>query len=1202
MAEPVKGLNKVQLFVEDDIKHFVESRSSERSGLFLVDMPTGTGKTYMVADMMAKFLKGELFADGIKRMFYLTPLNKNIDDFYQELKTLLGDESLLEAKVLRLNPNYSRSEFISTFRANESTIKRCFASKSESYQKLSDAIDFIRKLSGYQKDSNGKQIELPSDDALLAFEDRIRLELEPEFRTTLREIIETRAPKLTDRKQLLASDDWQWVKKLYPAVFLEDRPIVLMSVDKFLSTVDPIIRPRFTYLNSSYLDGSVFFVDEIDSAHDFILNSLINRSGSKNIDVAKVISDLSANFAAGNKIPEAAFRMKDRAKAGRDNEFSSLSQYEKMREKVYQTRREYHLDYPFKYDGEELDKAYLFQSDVIQTIDTASGGKGGNDTISVYTDIDKGQNLIAKNGKGDAHDFFRLIYGLRSCLNYAIGSMAIWSLNLLEAYNSEKQAAGANFVPMEVDDAVSTVLSHFPFDGTPRQRMQELVTERCHRKSQGSEPHFFNDFYEDGFCYYDFENALAHETTTKIGMYYMSETPEKLLEKLAKSAYVIGLSATATNASSIGNFNLEYLQGKLKDGYRVLSDESEKKIDAYIRNSEEIRGNKAEARVIVKKDDADDWMKELLNSSSDRLDKLKEHLSHLGPQPDEDSEEKSKGTNFVKNRFLSMLEGIKLFVDDNKRKSMLVILNRNVTFSNDKRNQYSKSNLQDIIKLLGGNDISIFCLSGKNFESEKRLFLDAWRSGKKVVGFTSYQAASTGQNLQLKIEGGNHSEPKDIETLYLEYPRNILVNIHDSRTWKTGLPVNDLLKYLCQINALSYDGEISVIERKRLIQNGFFAHSGKRGSGGANPYDCSSVNNAALKQLQQAVGRICRTQKGEQKDVLILLDSEVIDKVDFSSVKGKPMNLEFRKIVELSNNHEPSEHDMETANLTKAANLSESLARQLDRVASGRSWDEKSMKNWVAFRDFAIKHPTCTKEELEREPYEFRKLYLPLKEGCERPHYYASSLWSDGADYTTGLVLSYEATAVAKKEIKEPPALRLLLKDPGLLAFFEENHYATRFEKGDFMLNPVAYQRIYLGALGEAVGSFVFKKYGLPCKEITEANQFEKFDFKIEGHFGTFVDFKCWSSPNEVKDSRYLDRVKAKLVELNINGSIAIIANIYSNDEALKHSVDGNIILVPHLYIRKKEPFSNEYKPVIDKREIKFIHDAIAKLEGKNRR
>ena len=52
--------------------------SNNNNGLFLLDPPTGFGKTTVVVDLIRKFLQGDPLFSNVKKMFFFTNLKTNL--------------------------------------------------------------------------------------------------------------------------------------------------------------------------------------------------------------------------------------------------------------------------------------------------------------------------------------------------------------------------------------------------------------------------------------------------------------------------------------------------------------------------------------------------------------------------------------------------------------------------------------------------------------------------------------------------------------------------------------------------------------------------------------------------------------------------------------------------------------------------------------------------------------------------------------------------------------------------------------------------------------------------------------------------------------------------------------------------------------------------------------------------------------------
>ena len=72
------------------IKNFCEDTKISK-GLFLIDMPTGTGKTYEVIHYIKELM--EKYPQ--KKIFFVTTLKKNLDAPYEDLLEILSEEKSL---------------------------------------------------------------------------------------------------------------------------------------------------------------------------------------------------------------------------------------------------------------------------------------------------------------------------------------------------------------------------------------------------------------------------------------------------------------------------------------------------------------------------------------------------------------------------------------------------------------------------------------------------------------------------------------------------------------------------------------------------------------------------------------------------------------------------------------------------------------------------------------------------------------------------------------------------------------------------------------------------------------------------------------------------------------------------------------------------------------------------------------------------
>ena len=200
------------------VEKFVQLKEN---GLCLIDMPTGTGKTYLTRQIIDRFIRGEILNE-ISTIIYLTPQKKNIDDIYDKLREgFQGNLSLFDSKVLRIYANYECvvDKFLTLYEKFPSNIKGW-----DSCKELKKQIECYHSL---------KERNLPKEiiDSTLS---EIRKTYEIAFRKDLSEELYKDHRTLTARKKKLNSKEFTWVKELYPACLTDDRSVLFMTMDKFL--------------------------------------------------------------------------------------------------------------------------------------------------------------------------------------------------------------------------------------------------------------------------------------------------------------------------------------------------------------------------------------------------------------------------------------------------------------------------------------------------------------------------------------------------------------------------------------------------------------------------------------------------------------------------------------------------------------------------------------------------------------------------------------------------------------------------------------------------------------------------------------------------------------------------------------------------------------------------------------------------------
>lgn len=1123
-------------------------------GLFLIDMPTGSGKTYTVLDMIARYLNGEILQD-VPRIIYLTPLNKNVKDAYNDLlKNIMepkGAKDLFESNCLWVKAN--SQAVLDSFKEVEQSIPKEIK-KKDSYHKLKGFVE------GYEEACHGVKEGIAS--TKMTIETDIREKFEPAFRQDLKlelnKICHNKASKMRKIRE-----DWKFILTLYPSVLIEKRKVLFMNVDKFYMPIDPIISKPFNFSNSPLLKGALVFIDEFDASKEFILRSQISQSTQRKLDLIKYMSTLSSTFASGKKFPKELFP------APKDGDEKKSSQYAfgELKRVIEGCRKNASLDYHFKLDsGEKEKRCLIFQDSELHTVCNLNT----TPSIDLYTDEKRGLNVIKldKEGKG-SKKFFNLIYSMTGALNFSIRTFSMMSRNYLNYYNYEKRKENGDM--MAPEEAISTIINPFELDQGIQSVISNIVTGRFNGGTRKKANKIVGEsFYVNGFRYFDFVDDLSHDTTTSINMCFLNDTPEQFMVSIASSAMVVGISATATIDTVTGNYNLDYLKNQLGGSFVFPSKEDSERISTkFLATYKEGRDYKVNITKLDSDHEDNESLAKDIFKNQDNIETLSTQLRYF------DSDNKLK---YEKRRFMRVLLAVKSFLENPRSKALLVLTNQNMKTSGV--SPFNKETMESIVAQIQKenelkNNAVIHLLHGNNYDQEKRQYQTDIRSGKRVILFTSYPASGTGQNLQYSImEGADEGATlqKDIDSIYLEKPTNVLVNINLNRNdSNSSLSEEDLIKYIYQVESLGFQGEISRKKTVSMVKIAF-----KRYIKGSYPstwqdnpgseYLTKSVNNHIVRTLEQAVGRICRTRDKNKSDVNIYLDKEIIEKVSFDPVKTRLMNKEFKAIVDASTKPWNQEDNQRTEFNNKAENRSMALSKRLDSLMERNkiSWPQNDMEDWKEVREWLLKHPTLSKEELNGNPV-FESLYLTLPK-CAKPcsSIYFSGAGGDAAENAKKLCISLKQSSNAHKEISDNECnLVGLSRIPEVRDFFKDKGYALSFAKNEMILLPCTYINLYKGALGEAAGKAILESSGIRLKEITDPEKFEKFDFEVEGIEGVYIDFKLWSTDSEETGESSIKHIEEKLTR--IGGKKAFIINIVAENDGYKIKNSDKVCRVPNI-------------------------------------
>lgn len=1087
--------------------------NKEDTGLMLLDMPTGTGKTYNVLQFIKDFLKQK---DQNKKIFFVTTLKKNLDDPYSDLLGEIEKDSELKDSdcIFRVlsNKEYAFKNF--------EKVKKCIKIKEI---RMSDEFKSFDAISATVTDKFD------------AFRD-----IERNFRQLISKTLSRKFKTKEDKLFAIKNDnDWKWVGELYPIVFSEEKRVFFITMKKLINQFDTIVEKSVRLYESPLFRNSLVFIDEFDATKKDIQDMIVQNGLRYGIDYIDLFRNIKICLNNQESMPSNIFA-NDKDKRALEKNIDIFDKIEKQ----------YHLLHHYKSDGFEEKRIILFSDYSHNNYIT------GDENVIAEFDKKKNINTLTVVNQEERN---RSLYEALDKIRGAITHFAIFVSMLANSYRKNKtnnKEDGKTYGEFTEFHALDTILDSLHLQGESHRIIKDMalsITMLKLKKKSQAETDVKDDFtfYSTGFSHYDFCDDYSHDNTTIIRKFRFEETPESVLYAICSISKVIGISATATFNTVLGNYNIGYLKWKLgKNYYEPTPDDIERLKKEF---EEQTEGADSLNYIVELTDttstEAPDWGKvfsdkELIGEAHNKCHK------------NDDT------TDYKEVRYYKAVFAFKQFLD-NDLQSYLAL------FSKAAKKGDSDFNLDTLLELfrylsidngIEFKDKWCFPLDSENFDDNKKELIDALSKGERRFIISTYATIGAGQNLQysipdkrkgdvVKINNSRNDKEKeemDIEGIYLDKPTSLVT--HDG-TDESAINRIFQIEYLGQQNAISPDDKISEIirsynsigkDRKDIMLKGFL--------------NLKDVKIFATKIIVQAMGRKCRTNY-RGKTVCILADSELGAMLDYDTIFGEN-RLFNRELVELASKFDYKEESSDSICIAAAKNdayLSNKRITHFLTRCFENSWNDEDIQLWENMRKYVLKHPTLTTEEWEKSPFKYH--YISLGKAVNK-YYYQQTGDFDSITYISAENFN-NAQSVSEGDVN---LCNLLKSKDYLRELFEREGYAQTFEVGDYIMSPSLYQNIYKGALGEVCGKIIFEHYGIPLEPLKK-EEHELFDYKVSGK-PIYVDFKYWKDSSHFDAVEYRKKVVEKAQKCG-NAKKVIIANVRDtgNDNTSTTPVFGiNII------------------------------------------
>lgn len=1120
---------------------------SVQNGLLIAQAPTGYGKSYQTIQAIYDYIHSSAYCGQV---LFVTPLIKNLP--VNDLKKAYidhGNAAAFDQEVLILKSNLSY------------VLDAPLEDLVPPHFQTATFTALVSGIRQWQVLSKGNDPTLRQ--AAKAQEDQLRQKLEPAFRWDIHKLLRTAIPEGTDaRYQAIERDPrYQWIGKLYPAIFTSRAKVLFLTVKKLMGKNDPIAEPSYKFLSERMLNGSILCIDEFDATKKDILQSLIEDAEKLSSDYLDLFLQIHNQFQTHqfNHRLEQTHHALD---ASHRQTFASLQE---RSEQIFQNNA---LFYSIKTAESVTDSTrnFLFHDTSYHAV--LHGDKthircvkdDSRKQVAIHFETKKEYLQHQHDSQIGIHAMLRSIYRFLCDFQHYVQD---WSRKYADSVNAERKHNADLYTLVQ---AQRTIYKEFGLRNEQIEMMLSEIggTRYSARHASVTTPDL--SFYANGFQLFEFADDDQHQSKTELHYFQMSTTPENVMLFLANHARVIGLSATAALSTVTGNYDLSYLKDELGSRYQELPTVVQDRI------REELQVSWApyrEGQIQVQSEIVDRNFSGL--TTEERLQTfLPKKMLHACVN----MLENLPVSTYCRNRYCNILSAFKTFWCCSEIHSFLCL---NEALPQSGKAEFDLDFLKQQFMRMGeilAPDCKADLLvlqSGDAFDNAKENLLSRLGADEKIFLFSSYNTLGAGQNLQYPVpknlslvslpstygsEDPRYSK-KDIDALYL----GDITNLIENRLGDVPFTRKEVFSFCTKMESLYQNNEISADTLDDLIKEGIRHMTSSKLQNSTNSLkNIESIRRQATRDIVQAVGRICRTFQKPQV-IHLLTTQAVVNDIDPVCLQGSTLCPEMQSLLSLC--PKPKESSQEKRILNTAERIASQGNRYILQILAN-DWTPNSMQLWKDLRDLVLRIPCATKEAWEKDPI-IHCYYIPV------PTHKPSYLYAQKGDFSDIYLSNSEDGSELQRrypdgyrmEVSAADArLEKILAYPGMEEYFSQQGWATAFMPCDYMLSPALFHNIYKGALGEVAGKFILEQLGIPLIEIDDPACFELFDYKIND--SVYVDFKHWKSRMHMNQDQMREKCRNKLYHLH--GKRVYIINLFCPEGSKSVcSSDGCIVEIAGL-------------------------------------
>jgi hypothetical protein len=1199
--------------LEEIIKLFI----NKDNGLFLLNQPTGSGKTSTISKIVAEFISKK---ESHKRIIFMTNLKDNLNEIKE--KTIQNENTLFingeEENILEYFEKIN--EFSKLLKKKDNKYKKDFgnSSKDENVNFIEN-IDLISKLGNIINQKNEKKWDKENvinsknkkvSETLNEIISYLKFNSKKIF-SDINKTLKSKFSKINFKE--LTNEEHDFIKNeleerlpnfyfdIFPLLneykFNKTYPFIICTTQKFLhGFFNGIKNVKFWQEEKD----NILIIDEIDKQKEVILNYLVENFYFKTNDILNLFTKTRIFLSIDDKI--IPFINTTISTVDKDKGQKLIKEYNEIKKKCFLIENEYNLKHLYDL-SEELYKSILdrnfniFYNPKLKEIFSEKLDKNNISVILNKNNIMELNYTINENL--NENEYLKTVINRITSFIYKEFSYFFNKLTL--EYQSYLKTFSRNMTLEETIDRIPHINKEKELKEITKTFLQ-LLPENKIMKNFGS------SIYDDVNYIYQIDKILGSKEIN-IHSKILNHSPEKMLYDLSCLNMVIGLSATAKNLSVVGNFSIKYLKNKLGDKFYEMKPEKLKELSKLFTEiqpngvniiSQEINiENETEIKMKIENNFN-------IKIEGENLIRFNNLIKTINKEIGKEEDKINSNNKFLLKRYYSYIDFYLNFSKSNILTNLMLLNKHEHKFINNIfsiLNQILNLDIKFITTNSKGMKILIPDLNQKNgsfgeteiFENineieynkevskdiEIKNFAKDLKNGKKCILITTYQTSGLGVNLQynysktlkdkIKIFNPENKYLKDFDSIYLSTPTN-LINVDDDvkyfyyllSLYEEGIIIEKDIKNYLQLN----------IDKRQIVFKSYYKKT-------------EDSSYYILKTLNQAIGRITRVKNSMEekfiwfdKEIASYINKEILNNTNYyNELKTNEFDSFIKKILNIEDIKQITKLTNTKCNLFLKINnqyqnfIEKELLYNLNK--GEENIKEIAKKQWQKLRKQILMFP-ITNDVIIQNSEDFKNIYdMYLKFEENTKHYSIKFNQNELEDIDNSLKYNkkYEFSFLNK-----------YLNIPYIKEYFIKNQYMIDFEeKGNYIIPPYAFDYIYKPAIAEQIFKATLLNNNI--NDIIE-DETEKFDFivnslklKIDVKF--FSDFSITSKElnNEIKIKilndriNYIDLDNEKMVYLNLEKTESINEDIIyykidvknKNLEHAKNEKDSNVIVIPWL-------------------------------------